>query len=161
MGFRDVFIGLGSNLGNPQRQLSLALDSLDAIRDIKLTNISRFYRNPPLGQLDQPYYVNAVAQIETSLDVEALFFLMQKIEVKQGRPINRKKWSSRLIDLDLLVYGEETINSETLKIPHPGIKCRAFVLLPLAEIAPSLIVPGLGRVRDLLQGIDGSSLIQL
>ena len=161
MSYKEVFIGLGSNLGNPVKQLSFAIDSLSNLRYTKLTTVSAFYRNPPIGELIQPHYVNAVARLETSLKAEELFSNMQYIETTLGRPNRRKRWSARVIDLDLLLYGREIIDSDKLKVPHPEIDKRAFVLVPLSEIAPVLEVPGLGRVKDLVKGVDISGLALL
>ena len=159
MGNIEAFIGLGSNLDEPIIQLSKAISALSCIEEAKLTNVSGFYRNPPLGDLSQPSFVNAVARVETRLGAEELFSAMVEIERSLGRPIKRQKWSPRIIDLDLLIYGREVINSEVLTVPHPQIKNRSFVLYPLFEIAPKMVVPGLGAVEKLLSGKDVSSLV--
>ena len=159
MGNIEAFIGLGSNLDEPIIQLSKAISALSCIEEAKLTNVSGFYRNPPLGDLSQPSFVNAVARVETRLGAEELFSAMVEIERSLGRPIKRQKWSARIIDLDLLIYGREVINSEVLTVPHPQIKNRSFVLYPLFEIAPKMVVPGLGAVEKLLSGKDVSSLV--
>ncbi len=161
MPYKEAFIGLGSNLGDPVKQLCFAVDGLDNLRDTELTNVSGFYKNPPLGRMIQPDYVNAVVRVETGLDAEELFSNMEDIEVALGRPNRRKRWDSRIIDLDLLLYGREVIDSDKLKVPHPGISSRAFVLLPLLEVAPVLEVPGLGQVKDLVRDADVSSLVTL
>ena len=158
---REAFIGLGSNLGNPIKQLSNAIVGLSRMRHTELTNVSGFYRNPPVGEIVQPHYVNAVVRVETGLRPEELFAAMEVIESDLGRPSDRKRWSARIIDLDLLIYGKDIINTEKLKVPHPQISNRSFVLLPLFEIAPGLEVPGFGRVKDMLKGKDISNLIDM
>ena len=155
----EAFIGLGSNLDEPITQLSKAISALSTIKEAELTNVSGFYKNPPLGDLSQPPFVNAVARLETRLGAEELFSAMVEIECSLGRPVKRQKWSPRVIDLDLLIYGKEIINSEVLTVPHPQIENRAFVLYPLLEIAPKTEVPGLGTVEKLLSGKDVSSLV--
>ena len=155
----EVFIGLGSNLDEPITQLSKAISALSYIKEAELTNVSGFYKNPPLGNPSQPPFVNAVARLETRLGAEELFSAMVEIESALGRPIERQKWSARIIDLDLLIYGKAIINSEVLTVPHPQIENRSFVLYPLFEIAPKMVVPGLGAVEKLLSGKDVSSLV--
>ncbi len=155
----EVFIGLGSNLDEPITQLSKAISALSHIKEAELTNVSGFYKNPPLGNPSQPSFVNAVARLETRLGAEELFSAMVEIESALGRPIERQKWSARIIDLDLLIYGKAIINSEVLTVPHPQIENRSFVLYPLFEIAPKMVVPGLGTVEKLLSGKDVSSLV--
>ena len=155
----EAFIGLGSNLDEPITQLSKAITALSCIKEAELTNVSGFYENPPLGDLSQPPFVNAVARVETQLGAEELFSAMVAIECSLGRPIKRQKWSARIIDLDLLIYGKEVIHSEVLTVPHPQIENRSFVLYPLFEIAPKIVVPGLGTVEKLLSGKDVSSLV--
>jgi 2-amino-4-hydroxy-6-hydroxymethyldihydropteridine diphosphokinase len=155
----EVFIGLGSNLHEPITQLSKAISAISYIKDAELTNVSGFYENPPLGGVSQPPFVNAVARLETRLGAEELFSAMVEIESALGRPIKRQKWSARIIDLDLLIYGKAIINSEVLTVPHPQIENRSFVLYPLFEIAPKMVVPGLGAVEKLLSRKDVSSLV--
>ncbi len=157
----EAFIGLGSNLDEPILQLSKAISALSCIKEAELTNVSGFYKNPPLGDPSQPPFVNAVARVETRLGAEELYSAMVGIESSLGRPIKRQKWSARVIDLDLLIYGKEVINSEVLTVPHPQIENRSFVLYPLFEIAPKMVVPGVGAVEKLLSGKDVSSLVDI
>ena len=158
MGYVEAFIGLGSNLNDPIQQLSKAVGAIECISETELTNVSSFYRNPPLGDISQPPFVNAVARVETRLGAEDLFLAMVEIECSLGRPIKREKWSARIIDLDLLIHGKAIIESDALTVPHPQIGSRSFVLFPLFEIAPNTVVPGLGTVRKLLSDKDVSSL---
>ena len=122
---------------------------LDDIRGTRLIRRSSLYRSSPLGGIEQPDFVNAVAAVETTLAAHDLLSQLQAIERIRGREDNRVRWGPRVLDLDLLVYGDRMIDDPNLTVPHPGIAARNFVLLPLREIAPDLDVPGLGRVRNL------------
>ncbi len=144
-----AYIGLGSNLQGPRRQLEQALDELAALPHSRLLKASGFYLSPPLGPADQPDYLNAVALLETDLAPLALLDRLQALEHAQGR-VRTRRWGPRTLDLDLLLYGRRRIDHPRLTVPHPGIDERDFVLKPLAEIAPRLEVPGLGRVEALL-----------
>ncbi|MBU0498536.1 MAG: 2-amino-4-hydroxy-6-hydroxymethyldihydropteridine diphosphokinase [Gammaproteobacteria bacterium] len=149
-----AYIGLGSNIEKPISQLLSALDALDSHPRISLKAVSSFYRNPPMGPQDQPDFVNAVVEIETDLEPEALLDTLIGIEDAHGRERNGKRWGPRTLDLDLLAYGEEIIETERLTVPHPGIPTRSFVLKPMAEIAPHLVLPGMGSVQHLLEDCD-------
>ncbi len=144
-----AYIGLGSNLQAPRRQLERALEALAALPRSQVLKASRFYRSPPLGPADQPDYLNAVALLETELAPLALLDRLQALENAQGR-VRTRRWGPRTLDLDLLLYDRRRIDHPRLQVPHPGIAERDFVLKPLAEIAPGLEVPGLGRVAVLL-----------
>ncbi len=144
-----AYIGLGSNLQAPRRQLERALEALAALPRSQVLKASRFYRSPPLGPADQPDYLNAVALLETELAPLALLDRLQALENAQGR-VRTRRWGPRTLDLDLLLYDRRRIDHPRLQVPHPGIAERDFVLKPLAEIAPGLEVPGLGRVAALL-----------
>lgn len=137
-------IGLGSNLYDPPRQLKTALQHLAVLPDTHPVAVSSFYRSSPQGPKDQPDYVNACAVLETGLTPHALLEAMQTIEHRMGRQ-KQRHWGERVIDLDLLLYGNEMIQSPQLTVPHPWLHRRDFVLVPLAEIAPEWIVPGLSR----------------
>ena len=143
-------IGLGSNLDNPVVQIRTALDLIESLSDVSSVHRSGLYSNPPMGPQDQPDYVNAVALLRTDMEPLALLDALLGIEKQMGRDRdNSIHWGPRIIDLDLLVYGDETIDLPRLTVPHSGISERNFVLLPLAEIAPELNVPGQGEVRAL------------
>jgi 2-amino-4-hydroxy-6-hydroxymethyldihydropteridine diphosphokinase len=144
-----VFIGLGSNLAEPAAQVERAIAALAALPQSRLLRQSRLYASPPLGPVDQPDYVNAVVELDTTLAPRTLLSALHDIEQKQGR-IRTRHWGERVIDLDLLLYADLQINNATLQLPHPGIAARAFVLRPLAELVPSLMIPGQGALRDLL-----------
>lgn len=144
-----AYIGLGSNLDEPVEQIQRALAMLSNLADTRVVNASRFYRSPPMGPQDQPEYINAAALLDTALPSLELLHALQGIEHHLGR-IRLRHWGERVIDLDLLLYGEEQNQSAELTLPHPGIAERAFVLRPLAELNPELIIPGLAPLADLL-----------
>ena len=144
-----AYIGLGSNLDDPVRQVSNALDELAHCDGVRLTAHSRLYRSPPMGPQDQPDYINAVARIETRLSPEALLETLLAIEQAHGRERGDLRWGPRTLDLDLLLFGDRVICSERLTVPHPGLPQRAFVLYPLQEIAPGLEIPQFGSLAAL------------
>jgi len=143
-----VCVGLGSNLDEPGRQVRAAMQKLDEIALCRVIARSSLYRSAPLGPVDQPDFVNAAVILETRLAPRVLLEEFKTIERLFGREPG-ERWGPRRIDLDLLVYGDRLVDEPGLKIPHPGIAERNFVLLPLGEIAPDLLVPGLGRVADI------------
>lgn len=142
-----VYIGLGSNLASPLEQLRSALDALAALPQTRLTAQSSFYASDPLGPADQPRYVNAVAALDTELSPLALLDALQRIELEQGRTRKAERWGPRTLDLDILLFGERQLNEPRLTVPHYHMHARAFVLYPLAEIAPQLRLPD-GRALD-------------
>ncbi len=154
-------IGLGSNLGEPERQLRRAVAALGALPDSRLLAVSSLYRNPPMGPADQPDYLNAVALLETALEPEPLLDALQAIEGAQGRVRDGTRWGPRTLDLDLLLYGDRRIDGRRLRVPHPGLAERAFVLRPLAEIAPGLVLPDGRAVAALAAAIDASGLVRV
>ncbi len=146
-----IYIGLGSNLDRPAEQVRSAVRELGQLSQVRLCASSGLYRSPPMGGLDQPDYINAVVQVETDLGPDQLFHELQEIERQHGRERKHEHWASRTLDLDLLLWGQERIDSETLTLPHPGLHERAFVLAPLRELNADLEVPGRGAVSKLLQ----------
>lgn len=152
-----AYVALGGNLGDPRRQVAAALDSLGRLPHTRLIAHSRLYRSRPMGPQDQPDFINAAAGLLTQLDARSLLREMQGIETVLGRTPSAVRWGPRLIDLDLLVYGSQICGDEALKLPHPAIHERNFVLYPLAEIAPDLFIPGRGTVVELARqlGSDG------
>lgn len=149
-----VYIGLGANLGEPRRQLEKALVLLAAVEEVEVLKVSTFYLNPPLRPPDQPWYVNAVAQVRTRLAPEELFRALVQVEEALGR-VRGERWGPRLIDLDLLLYNGEVMAGPELVLPHPEMHKRAFVLAPLAEIAPGAWHPVLNKsAGELLKEID-------
>jgi len=155
-----AYIGLGSNLENPQQQVRRALDELIAIPETILHAASSLYRSRAIGPEGQPDYINAVARIETLLYPLGLLDALQAIEHAHGR-VRKEHWGARTLDLDLLLYGDQQIRHERLTVPHPEMHRRAFVLAPLNEIAPELTVPGRGSVSSLSETCEDLDLIRL
>ncbi|WP_371822599.1 2-amino-4-hydroxy-6-hydroxymethyldihydropteridine diphosphokinase [Methylococcus sp. EFPC2] len=149
-----AYLGLGSNLDDPLRQLRNARAAVAALPQTREFACSRYYRSAPMGPADQPDYVNAVLAVQTTLEPEALLCALQAIEAAQGRVRKAgERWGARTLDLDILLYGDRVICTDRLTVPHVGIAQREFVLYPLAEIAPAdLDIPGYGRLADLLDG---------
>lgn len=135
-----AYIGLGSNLADPYRQVSDALQELSALPCTQLLHYSSLYRSDPIGPAGQPDYVNAVALLDTTLAPEALLDALQAIEQSHQR-VRRIHWGPRTLDLDILLYDDRIIDNERLIIPHTWMLERNFVLWPLAEIAPDLVLP--------------------
>lgn len=148
-----AFIGLGSNLADPLVQVRQALVELESISGTRITARSSLYRTSPVGYLEQPDFINAVASVQTTLKPQALLAALLVIENRHGRMRSMRN-APRTLDLDLLLYGDEVLDQDGLKLPHPRLHERAFVLAPLAEIAPGAMVPGRGRVEDLLARVD-------
>ena len=155
-----AYIALGSNLGDPPAQIRRALQALAALPGTRVVRRSAFFRNPPVGYADQPDFINAVAQIETRLEPRDLLEQLLAIERAHGR-VRDFADAPRTLDLDILLYGERTVREPGLTIPHPRMLERAFVLVPLAEIAPDAVVPGGGRIADLAAKLDASGLVKL
>ena len=147
------YIGLGANLAQPLAQLQQAVAALRLLPASQLVAVSSFYGSKPMGPQDQPDYVNAVAALDTELPAEALLDALQQIEQQQGRQRKDERWGPRTLDLDILLYGDDIINSERLTVPHYGLKQREFVLYPLAEIAPNLHLPDGSVLSSLLQQV--------
>lgn len=136
-----VYIALGSNLASPLSQVTAAIEALGAIPNSQIVAVSGFYRTPPLGPQDQPDYLNAAVALETSLAPEALLDHTQRIELDQGRVRKAERWGPRTLDLDIMLFGDETIATPRLTVPHYDMKNRGFMLWPLFEIAPELHFP--------------------
>jgi 2-amino-4-hydroxy-6-hydroxymethyldihydropteridine diphosphokinase len=145
----QVYVGLGSNLDDPAGQLQRAIYELAEIPATQLISCSGFYRSLPLGPPDQPEYINAVARLETSLSPLALLGELQQIENAHGRK-RTLRWGARTLDLDLLLFGMQIIDTPRLQVPHPGIPERNFVLYPLRELVPDLEIPGEGTLQELI-----------
>jgi len=148
-----AYVGVGSNLDGPGAQVTRALDALARLPSTRLVMRSPLYHTPPFGEVVQPAFVNAVAGLLTQLTPEDLLEALRALERELGRQPPRERWGPRVIDLDLLVVGAEKRATDTLKLPHPGIAERDFVLYPLADVAPDLDVPGAGRVMQLRQRV--------
>ncbi len=147
-----AFIALGSNLEKPELQLQRAVDEIDLSDGMWLQSCSRLYRSDPVGPEDQPDYCNAVISITTSLQPEPLLDTLQTIENHHGRQ-RSVRWGPRTLDLDILLYGDQQIQSERLTVPHEQMHGRAFVLYPLNDIAPNLYVPNQGTLGSLLNSV--------
>jgi len=146
-----AYVGLGSNLGGPREQVLAALRELGALPGCTLVARSSLYATTPVGPIEQPDYVNAVAALTTQLPPLDLLSALQGVEGAHGRRREGSRWGPRTLDLDLLVYGHRRLREPGLELPHPEMHRRAFVLVPLAEIAPEwLEIPGRGRLADLL-----------
>ena len=152
-----VYIALGSNLDNPKMQIQDAFAELDEIQATHLLQTSSLYASAPWGYANQPDFVNAVASVETELPPRRLLEELLKIETWHGRERAFPN-APRTLDLDIALYGDEIVDEDSLKIPHPRMHERAFVLAPLAEIAPQLIIPGQGAIAQLLERCNDPSL---
>lgn len=148
-----AWVALGSNLDDPQRQLDAAVEAMRALPDTTVAGCSPRYWTEPVGDPDQPEFLNAVAALDTSMPASALLTGLQRIEAEQGRRRDGRRFGPRTLDLDLLVFGDETVETPRLTVPHPRMAERAFVLRPLADLAPELAVPGLGTVSELLAAV--------
>lgn len=146
-----VYIGLGSNLDQPVQQIVSALDAINAIPQSKVTACSSAYHSEPMGPSEQPDYVNAVLQLETWLTAPLLLEALQAIERQQGRRRNGQRWGARTLDLDILLFADQIIATDALTVPHYGMKEREFVLYPLAEISPDLVLPCGNLLKTVLE----------
>jgi len=155
-----VYIGLGSNLDNPQDQIKRALNTLDDLSDSRLLQHSSLYVSKPLGPSDQPDFVNAVAKLETTQPPLALLDALQAIE-QSHRRVRLQHWGPRTLDLDILLFGDQVIKHDRLNVPHAYMHERSFVLQPLAEISPDIEIPGYGKLPDLLKQCDDMGLRRL
>lgn len=154
-----AFVGLGANLGEAAQTLREAQRQLDALPGTRLLRASRLYRTPAWGVEAQPAFINAVAMLETALSARELLDALLAVERAHGRDRAREtRWGPRTLDLDLLLHGDADIDEPGLRVPHPHLHERAFVLLPMAEIAPDVVVPGVGRVRDLAAAMAGDGI---
>ena len=157
----DAYVALGSNLGHCRATLEAAVDALGALPQCRLAGVSRIYRTPPWGRLDQPDFLNAVVRLHTTLRPLALLDALMAIERRFGRTRDGERWGPRTLDLDLLHMDGEVLADSRLTLPHPRIAERAFVLCPLADLAPDLALPGQGRVADLLQQVDAGGCVPI
>ena len=157
-----AYIAVGSNIGNPLQNCTEAIHKISKNNYIKVISKSSFYQTSPIGQIKQECFINSVVKINTSLDPESLLPYLLNIETEMGR-IRKEKWGPRIIDLDLLFYDSLILNKEALTIPHPELQKRNFVLIPLCEIAESLIHPKLKKtIRTLLkESTDDSTVDKL
>lgn len=161
-----AYIGLGSNLSEPIKQVQNAINEIKKIAQSHVINVSSLYLSKPMGPQDQDDYINAVLALETRLTPLELLDALQSIENKAGRVRKENRWGARILDLDIILFGNQIINSERLIVPHYGMKEREFVLLPLAEICADLILPssnvaGRESIQSLSQNIADNSMVKL
>ena len=153
-------VALGSNLDDPRAQVERGFAALAALPHTTLSARSRLYRTRPWGVVEQPDFINAAARLETALAPRALLDALLAIEAGAGR-VRGPRNGPRILDLDLLLYGDRVIEEPDFVVPHPRLHERAFVLLPLADVAPDLEVPGQGRVPDLLKHMDTADCVPI
>lgn len=153
-----AFLGLGSNLGDRAGMLSAALRLL-AGRDLRIVRTSCVYESPPWGKTDQPAFLNQVVEIETTLSPQGLLARCREVEERLGR-VRRERWGPRTIDIDILLYGDRQIDTPDLVVPHAELRRRAFVLVPLAELAPALRLPTGETVEDLLRAVPDRAAVR-
>lgn len=156
-----TYIGIGSNLDNPVAQVRSGLLAVGQSEAIQVLRSSSLYRTRPMGPQDQPDFINMVVQCRTTLSAQALLSVLQHIEHQHGRKRDGIRFGPRTLDLDILLYGDQVIESESLCIPHPGIKKRAFVLYPLNELAPDLIFPDGSTLAAQLDVVSHDGIHQL
>ncbi|MEP1743121.1 MAG: 2-amino-4-hydroxy-6-hydroxymethyldihydropteridine diphosphokinase [Kangiellaceae bacterium] len=157
----SAYIGLGANLNNPKQQIEVAFKALANLPNTQLLLRSSLYQSPPMGPRDQDDYINAVAKIETSLTPIDLLDQLQSVEKTQGRVRKAERWGPRTLDLDLLLFGDQAIECERLTIPHYGLRQRAFVLLPLQEIAPELKLPDGTPINSIVEELTEQGITKL
>jgi 2-amino-4-hydroxy-6-hydroxymethyldihydropteridine diphosphokinase len=156
-----AYIGIGSNLDQPAARVQAAFGELERLPGTRLTARSSLYGSRPMGPADQPDFVNAVVGVDTRLPAAGLLQALAQIEDRQGRERGAEQWGPRTLDLDLLLYGEQCITTPALTVPHPGMHERDFVLVPLAEIAGDLEVPGHGPLSALTSCCESHDLVRL
>lgn len=155
-----AYIGLGSNLNNPQQQVLSAITALGALSETAIIAVSPWYRSAPMGPSDQPDYINGVAKLTTALSPHTLLKALQQIERSHHR-VRKEHWGPRTLDLDILLYGNLTIEHPDLQVPHPGMAERNFVLRPLADIAPQLVLPNGIQLAELLEICPSEGIVRL
>jgi 2-amino-4-hydroxy-6-hydroxymethyldihydropteridine diphosphokinase len=153
----EAFVGLGSNMGNKEENIKKALLELVRTEGINVKRVSSLYATQPVGYIQQDWFLNAVAAVDTSLSASALLQRLLAIETALGRK-RTVRWGPRVIDLDLLLYDQEIRETESLTLPHPRMYERAFVMVPLTEIAPDLVLPSGQTTREILMGLNRSGV---
>jgi len=154
-----AYVGLGGNVGDVEDTMMEALMAIDGLPQTSIRTQSRLYRSPPWGRTDQDDFINAVVELRTRLAPRVLLDYLLEVETRFGRVRGEDdKWGPRTLDLDLLIFGEESLDLPGMHVPHPRMHERGFVLVPLAEIAATLLIPGRGQVSDLLAAIDSSGI---
>ncbi len=153
-----AYIALGSNLRDPLDQVQRAINALSTLPKTYLKATSSYYRTPPYGPQDQPDYLNAVVQVDTELSAVALLDHTQRIELEQGRERKDERWGPRTLDLDILLFGQEQWSTPRLTIPHYDMHNRAFILVPLVELAPDIQITANKTARQLLAELNSDSI---
>lgn len=158
-------VGLGANIGRPTEAVRAAITALGTVHASRVLAVSRLYRTPAWGGIEQPDYINAAVVLATRLTPEDLLGELLVIERRAGRRRDAEtasmRWGPRVLDLDLLLYGNRRINAAGLRVPHPYLHERAFALVPLAEIAPDMVIPGHGMVVEALRRVDAEGIVPL
>jgi 2-amino-4-hydroxy-6-hydroxymethyldihydropteridine diphosphokinase len=149
----NVYIGLGANLNQPEQTIRQALLELQKLDNVEFVTQSKLYSSAPMGPQDQPDYVNAVALVRIFLIAHDLFKLTCDIEQKHGRTRNGEHWGPRTLDLDILLFGQQMINDEHLTVPHYGMKEREFVIYPMLDISPDLVLPCGTKLQALTKSV--------
>lgn len=155
--WRPAYVAIGSNLGDPRARITEAFARLATLDRTRLIARSRIYRSQPMGPQDQPQFLNAVAGLLTTVDARGLLDGLLAIEQAMGRR-RAERWGPRVIDLDLIWIAGAPVVEPGLEVPHPGVRERNFVLYPLADIAPTLVIPGYGRVCELKERVGGEGI---
>ncbi|MBB1351749.1 MULTISPECIES: 2-amino-4-hydroxy-6-hydroxymethyldihydropteridine diphosphokinase [unclassified Pseudoalteromonas] len=156
-----VYLGLGANLNSPTEQLDNAIIALKKLPNCEFLNVSHYYASKPMGPQDQPDYINAVACIKTTLAPEQLLDLTQSIELEHGRVRKAERWGPRTLDIDTLLFDDQIINTARLTVPHYGLSDREFVVYPLLELAPELILPSGIALKTIANNLPLNDLQQL
>ena len=152
-----AYLAIGANIGDSRANMRAAIDLLRGNRDVSVTSVSSLYRSSPVGVIDQPDFLNAAIALQTELSADALLSFCQEVELKMGRK-RTIRWGPRVIDLDILLYGDYVINEYSLVIPHPRMLERDFVLIPLAEIASDIRLPGGGSIGQAARALENSDI---
>ncbi|MEI8644630.1 2-amino-4-hydroxy-6-hydroxymethyldihydropteridine diphosphokinase [Pseudoalteromonas sp. Hal040] len=158
---QTVYLGLGANLNAPRKQIHDAVAALKALKGVEFVCVSHDYASKPMGPQDQPDYVNAVACVKTALEPEQLLDLTQAIELEHGRVRKEERWGPRTLDIDILLFGNDVIDTPRLTVPHYGLTEREFVVYPLFEIAPTLVLPNNQSLADITKTLPLNDLQQL
>jgi 2-amino-4-hydroxy-6-hydroxymethyldihydropteridine diphosphokinase len=148
-----AYVGLGSNLGDREAAIARALELLDEPPELRVVGVAQVRETDPVGVVDQPAFLNTAARLETTLGARELLDRLLAVERELGRVRTSERWGPRTLDLDLLLYGDAVVDEPGLTLPHPRLHERRFVLEPLCELAPALVVPGRGRVKTLLAAV--------
>jgi 2-amino-4-hydroxy-6-hydroxymethyldihydropteridine diphosphokinase len=161
MPWTPAYVGIGSNLQQPLEQVLRAFALLAKLALTRLEVRSSLYESEPMGPAEQPRFINAVAGLLTQQELRPLFEQLRTLELQLGKQPPPVRWGPRIIDLDLLLYGQQCVQDPDLTLPHPGIVQRNFVLYPLRDVAPDLRIPGRGRVGTLAAGVDTAGIWRL